>query len=153
MLLTKFRLPTFDTLSDSFLSFVQDSKHLRTTLPLENSAFHSFLASSLAITKNMKINRPWKELNIVKSATPTSLNIGVENVSIANTQVSPNRNITPQSLNMRRTAVLLSTDFCNRLAVLLVNRIRTTVAQTKTTALKIKIARIGTRKAPQKAPG
>ena len=121
--------------------------------PHERNSFQDSLASLLITQKKRKIKKPWKELKMVKRIEPVSLSPGIEKVRMAKNQVSPNRNITLLILIIRRTMVFrLLTGSVFRATVLLVCRISTTLIQMNMLLFKTVTMRIGTRKAPQKAP-
>ena len=115
-------------------------------------AFQDSWASLLNTQRNRNIKNPWKELNKVKSIWNVSLSPGTENVRIANSHVSPKRNMTPPILIIMSTTAFLLNVLLLRVAVQHVWRIRTTRTHTKMTTLKSMMIIIGARKAPQKAP-
>ena len=119
--------------------------------------FHSSLASELITHINRKIKNPWRELNTVKRIWNVSLTPwGDWNVSIAKSQVSPKRNITPPMLINKRMILFLSTDLSLMPASLLrfldlKCRMSTTITQIKMTMLKSMMRRSGPRNEAQNA--
>ena len=121
--------------------------------PQEKNSRQDSSASLLRMQKKRNIKKPWKELKITKRIWKASLTPVTEKVRMAKSQVSPNRNITPLMLIIKRMIVFLLTDSFIRAAVPLVWRTRTTITQMKMTTLNSITAMTGPRKAPQKAPG
>ena len=113
--------------------------------------FHSSLTSELMMHMNKKMNMPCREFETVNKIWKVSLNPRTEaKLRIAKSHVSPNMNIIPPILTTKRTRLFLSNIIS--LAFLLSCRRITTITQTKTITLNIMMAKIGARKAPQKAP-
>ena len=83
---------------------------------------------------------------------PVSLSPGTEKVRIAKSQVSPNRNITPVMLIIKRMTVSFLMGLISCAAFRLLCRISTEVIHMNIPTLKIMTVRIGARKAPQNAP-
>ena len=88
----------------------------------------------------------------MKRIEPVSLSPGTEKVRMAKNQVSPKRNITPLMLTSKCIIVCLLIDSFLRAAIPLLCRTSTTIIHVNMIVLKVMIARIGARKAPQKAP-
>ena len=106
---------------------------------------HSSLTSELITHINIKIKNPWRELNTVKRIWNVSQTPRVDwKVSIAKSQVSPKRNITPPMLIIKRIILFLSTafslvpnSFLSEVVLDLACRMSTTITQMKMTTLKI----------------
>ena len=121
-----------------------------------NSDFQDSLASEFRNTKKKKIQNPcvaFKKANMNCKANAASRFVDTK-VKIANSQVSPNRNIMPQieSINFT-TSKAVSLDlsilclfFCKLCFI------KTRITSEYTTVLKMIIRNIGPRKAPKNTP-
>ena len=113
--------------------------------------FHSSLTSELMMQMNTKMNIPCREFETVNKIWKVSLNPRTEaKLRTAKSHVNPNMNIIPPILTTKRTRLFLS--IIISLAFLLSCRRITTITQTKMITLNSMMAKIGARKAPQKAP-
>ena len=124
-------------------------------LPQERNSFQCSWASLLRTHKDghalERVEDCEQSLKTVNRAWKISRSTGTEKVRIAKSHVSPKRNMTPLMLNISRIMVVLLIPSFVRAAVPLVCWVSITITQVKTTTLKTMTARIGARKAPQKA--
>ena len=120
--------------------------------PQETSSNQDARASLLNTQKNRKMKKPWKALRITKrawKAVEASESLSPVTVSAPKSHVRPKRDMIPVVLMINLMTVFLFICSLVRPSLFRVCLMRIPITKTKMTALKIRMAKMGPRKAPK----
>ena len=125
--------------------------------PQESNSDQDSRASLLNTQKNKKMKKPWKALRITKrawKAVEALESLSPVTVSAPKSHVRPKRNMTPVVL-MSSLMTVFRLFVCSlvRPSLFRMCLMRIPITKTKMTALKIRIAKMGPRKAPKNTAG
>ena len=125
-------------------------------LPQESNSDQDSRASLLNTQKNKKMKKPWKALRITKKAwkaVEALESLSPVTVSAPKSHVRPKRNMTPVVLMSSLMTVFLFVCSLVRPSLFRMCLMSIPITKTKMTALKIRMAKMGPRKAPKNTTG